>query len=1725
MSNPSKHISHIDPPLRERFWDGITSQNFKTVDGFKANIKPSVGGNSISWINKDILIALERSFQDGTREIREVATGILSSIKTSRNGELAELELESPAKPMQKVSAERVKHGAQWYQNYPLSIVLNELLEKVYKTPTGELPEDKLVSGENLIINAAEGKLGLWNLGIAPSWDGINFEPSINATPITAMATGLDDTELYVALGGIEGSHPPELWLYNPDQDVWSFLGRTQDNKPIQEIFFNKYDNLIYGIIWEDVAQSKEDVENPINKINWWAPNAKIFKWNPFGELESAFIDDTDHSVSIGNIFPGQWDIREMYSMTEETTAGRKPLVGGGYGQQMTVPETDKQDTVPAHKTDFRASAGNHTAFKYVSVPFGPIGNQVGVSIDQERRRGVSRHHPRPRIHGWDNDPIMATWGNTDHNTGPGELIPNTQNGETNWAGHTVDNPPSGWSKSGNATFSVSNGILTINHGNTEHSGINLVINPIEKSVVYRLRFKIIGNAKIYVTNQYLGGNQMPPDSTPFGPRGGTDPEPYSLTREGNGDYYFHVEPEINEIRVYIRPVNWGSGAPPIVIDNLSLTVARYWDQWHSLDTQSGENIPMVNYGKVVVGCYMRTPTHPFNEGPGYSIFDPVSNEPVLEMSPIQAGKYIDEVFLEACLIGQDRRLLNNKTFPAWPPMVGPSEAEDGIPPDNYRRVRVFQDTYSPGATMGTAYNKAHVFDLAPAVDQFSLNNAVPTYIRDRDGNADQSTFERSRAGHGFLSINLHTIGPRADNISDDFMKSGMVRYTNGQQGLFAFSQEADDGKGAIVLCRPNVTTPSDSSRFLWGPNSGKGNNRFKVKYSVFSCDNFSIQDFTGVPIEKSLGVREPLLINSDNWSPIYPTAGVADDQGNVYIGLIESKSVTPLYDGNNLENIINESFLVKVSLGTGALNAGAISSQTIYSSFSDNSVYPLDTQNSKVYGEISDEYYNQSAINKTRKFCWLHFNPDFTNKIMGWGFKRDSILTDPTASPGIPCHELFMISPTNNRLIIVDHDTLDAVNPDATAFLGFVNTNGKFANNTYPDLEGKDITWYFRYKKPTINPQTYYKVGFGVQLCYMYEEDGNIIAGNFWDSDAKNQSRITLKREEGFLANRKAIRLVLNKDGSREREAIFSSFDNILSSYHLSRDRRENVGISSKLFFKLDDFDTDPRVRLYDFTDLQVWDAFSKLATANDFVFGFDAAKFFLLPKNRVATTHVIEAIKGDLIDIEKVVDNDIRNVVSLQPFRPQMPDVEWEVTHVGSEEYLQDRPLFNGEFLLNAITPKKASINLICTRSGRLVAKDLPYGPNEELILQDANDDIWDRDPVLFKWLTHSPTKEVTLMKDAMESAMELYVNTVYFDSSTRITPGELVIVVHPETYEQIGLMITEVDPVLNKLVIERAPGFLVEKLTTLTIVSSNIGTENSGSPDYTTTVRDWSNIMSDEGVCIITQDPLFENGKTVLVVNNIIPFKGIRYKEYKEGNKYYPFLITIYSSSAVATMKLPSGTEKSSEPIAWLEDIDEDQFKLILNKDYTGAFTRGDILNAHYVMPPSSDHREPSPQKSINAPLPNGLGIWNWLADPDNDQINLRTVINLKFPGLQLIKDDGSVFTVADLKSVTKFGESSHQVPDNRFISYDLIERKAAQVLSEFSLPSYQIMLTLPFDPSFTFTTPNSVFLRMIEVIDPIMFYGFKAFKTSGRINRVSTNVNTLITQINYKTREKL
>ena len=1855
----------------DRLFDRFVDRTFKTTSGHKAIFSPTKGGSNTNWQNHVLIVGLEVTYADGRTESHDVTAGLIQEVSTSRNTPIATIKVSSLNKSLVDLNAEKVKDGDQYYENRKLSFVLNTLLNEVFKDNQYNLPDDKRVSADLLTVKSVDNKLGYWTLGTYPGFDGNSFSPSPNAIPMTAMTTNEDRSIIYVATGGVSASsslttasaqaNPPELWQYNIDEDQWTYLATTGTSNvhryaPIQKLFYNPNTQLLYGIIWKDYADVKSDLEDKANKINWHCPDAQIFKWNPNGD--DGYLNDGAHGTGIGNVWPGEWDFRMMFPDEPTTYAGpdrdtSTQKTSGDYSVKHTNNETHKVSKA-------RASVGNYTAYRYISLPFGPAGQQ-GFSNVHEARRAT--HWMHPQVAGFKDSqrPVNDLFGSTV------ELVPTTAtNGVSAWTGASGGTTPNGWAKHGTPTFSVGGGNLSVATATDSDTVYFTIAAPLDNMTVYKLgihgtNFKAqIAPSATRVTNSQV-----------WGPYGMHNSHGYSSTHMGSGDYYFSGLstnaipgfPNLDDLCVQFTAEDHSSN---LVLENVTLSVAHHWDNWHNVNRQAAENIPLTHYSKLVAGTSIKRPTHQFkgekagpqsgtgsdrtwstHAGPHqwfYDMFDDggsahrdyvddnyqgqtdhlngvipvlVNGNPVAETeaavdiryrnpAPFEItnrdsdfgndpltyeGQLNEEIIMEFNAIAQDRRNMAQIGATGSPPLYGPNDLEDGIQPDNSIRLQVGSRNIRPDSGITVANhngfkdtswaNEGNIVDLGPTMEATSTE---PRGIGQESGynaglvhfNANDPTMQKSNQGAGYASVVVQGLGERAHR--QEFEIHGAVRYTNGQQGSIVFCPEADEGKGVIIFQRFNGTAPHDDKSFRWDPDATSGQEgHWELGWRYYRCTDGAQGGLSGMPANTN--TVSAVTPHSYTSIPSYTTAGCNGEAGNIFFAMHDSRTHSPLYTGSNDNVVRNSSYIYRVALGVGAWST-SLTTTKIYDSESDTSIFNGTMDGSSDSGRFAD-FTGQTAINKFRKITLLHYNKDLStatdgsNGLFGASFRRDGILAQFgfNSAPYPPCHEVFAWQGISNRLTIVDHDIQNGSAYDAAGFYGFGNTTGKLANDKLV-LGTNPGVFYMRLQKTTVAPQNRDLIGIGLKVNYLYSPSaGAFNAGNFFDDKSVALTK-KLRGNEGMISNGQLVAGVIDKGTESEREALFSSFDDYRSWYTTSQKSKRKLGFgSSKEFFKIDDKEIDPRFQLLDFTGLTGFDVISKLAQANNMAFGFDVEKFFLIDRTQGSSTHNLDARDGEIIDIKKSMDNDIRNVISIQAFRQQVQDVEWEVTHVGAEEVLADDQIYNGEFTVTPKTHREASVNLICTRQGRLIRDSLD---NDTATAVDAITNVGLRLTPLFKWRTHAPTKQVVLMKPMLSTATELFVNTTFANGNAPVSPGEIVIFVNQTSFEQVGRVITAVDTISNKITIEDNVGSIVESGTPLNIVRSHTGSDKTVTGK--TSTSSYGTKYSDEGVTVVTDvcnisTNAIDNQKhgvcsggnyqhysdksacetaghtwsptTRLTVNNIKPFADCRITPYTpESYKHYQFIVTTYSSSQMQSVPLPNQSDQEfatattgaddaivkQTPLAWVKSIDETNGYIYLNGTYS-AFEKGDVLNAHYALPPATmilqtqdGAVQPPPYSSVQSDLPEGLGTWSWKCDSESDKFNLKDIINFKFQGIKLVKDGGSIYTIADTASIAKYGQRAWNFPDNRFITHERVEYWAQTFLTEYGDPKYAITATVPFDPTLTFTTPAGNLLRRVVITDEIMFPGIAGFSVSGYLKETSLNVKNLQMTLKFRTEEK-
>ena len=2068
-------------PLQSRFWDQFNTEDLQTTQGFKARFGPTVGGGSNTWPNRRVRVSAQIADKTGKSFIQDIGAFYISKIRTSRNDPTAELQLHALTKPLQKSNAEKVKNGTQWWENVPLSFLINRLLETVYREEDGQLSEKLTVNRQDLAGPTQEGDHQLWNLGVPPNWDGQSFQPSPNANPITAMVDLPGTEDIVVGLGGYNG-YKAELWRYNSTEDLWFHIASNQHfDGPIQSLVYNESEDLVYGVCWDDPAIDERSAQ--VSGHKWLAPDAKLFWKGPLDQ--GGFLDEGSNSVDINDFFPGVWDVREMFPL--EYGAGDLPENSDTPGQ-----------LGPFLKDDFKASAGNFEAVEQITLPIpggdpldrssfpliddqdyayeqDPLGKElfikkdfIGIEAEVKTINGQTQWIPDPNaayngqvfsgeFSNWSSDGNSVSFTSTSSFFSTGVILNSKYAHRIRIKGFsgtgvslevladTLGDPVAivkelpidatlqevfveipqigGLTSSLNDSTIQTLLVLRFNHSSSTNITIGSisVVPVINARIAERVEFQAGENIPITHFSKVAVGvyNQKPTNNGVEGPKYdlynnmGERFEPLtgdlraisfvpgepsiafatdkngSIYRTGDqgltwrragalrqlralNDIYMHttnlgwvvgdngniaksenasstttqgplwmgvetgMERNIRRIDFYDSDIGWFVGdsgsiyktvngglswqetitdiSPAFtdfhIFDASTVIAIRYRDSvryrvhkttnqgssWSTYDISSvppynastnafiafvdnslGFIVARTNHITTGVSAFViyRTTdggqTWTVDDGPivqgaeatyarGHSITDLMVDGGTLVYTtnkglilrynystqivstlytqPDIKGVYsikkpatdtyiavgdggmvlrstnngqtwtdtslswkAEEVTLDFNLVAQNRRNLASGEFDAFNPLFGPAVDERGISVDNSVR-KLIANTFGESAT-----NDIVIEDIAPAFDYVSRRSHP--WVGWSSYNADPNDFRSGQAGNGYLSVAARTIGNKGGRWrnSSELPLHGIVRFTNGQQGLFQLAEGANQGKGMILFTQriTDNDPPVATQQFRWGP--GASGHRFKTKLVAFDCDTKQLIDIMDLETTDSPNPGSPY--NEQIQFP-YPIAG-ASNGSKVYVSLVTNPVYTRLFTGDNQVEVASINRIHEIDLKEGIFNVNNVTADILYDSRADQSVYNVVEEEDSVSipGQITNEYAEitegpAGPINRTRKITHLHYSSRF-EKLFGSGFRKDSLLSSVDSGELTPpCHEVFYLNPDEfNQLVIVDHDVQEGRLADAIQFTGF--------------SEQSDRIWYFRLSSPTIDPHAYQRLGKGAQLCYISQGDRAIEGGHYWDDLNFGRTK-TLREARRFISHgAAATSLISMGDPVLEREALFSSFDHYFRRDHLTEQTLNDILGRPKVFFKIDTYGLDKRIELADFSGMKAWDVIVALANANGLVFGFNQEFFFMVPRNRVLKTHTLSASQGDIEDIEKEVSDDIRNIVTVSAYSPQQHDGEWEVTHVGRDAQnrindIEDERLFEGELDVNVTSPEQGSVLMICTRRGRLLT--IGFEP-DAIEVGDANDHIWDRNPVLFKWLTHSPSISIVLMQEMGEDDRELLVNTLYQSSDNPIRPGDIVIFTDQEEMEPVGKVIESVDSSINLIRLEEAPGFAVEKFITLSVIRSHLGTDVDS--NGTSTVKRWGDKFSDEGVAVIkdvyrgnlsadptnkvlnasigsiggavfqvkymefrfesphnmqkgdsfeiakTGDPNFRfagsfvvnsftektvrvvysggplstfsdpNGTdevflvnnefksalqgTVLRLNSINAFRGVRIHPYGPGYRHFNFLVTTLPTNTIGRVGLPNLSNVGHEtqinaPIAYIHSINFSTMEISLGPgDYSSAFQKGDVLNAHYIFSPTTNKEADLPYQGLSQQIPGGFGSWRWTAEPASDLFNVGDVIRLKFEGLRLEQDSASSYTLVDSASIRRWGENEYTQPDNRFIEHGSALKIAREIIRDFAEPGLLLRVIAPYSPEIGFLTKGNQDLQLIEIEDPLMFGSIPGFKVSGTIKYQEVDLN--------------
>jgi len=808
----------------------------------------------------------------------------------------------------------------------------------------------------------------------------------------------------------------------------------------------------------------------------------------------------------------------------------------------------------------------------------------------------------------------------------------------------------------------------------------------------------------------------------------------------------------------------------------------------------------------------------------------------------------------------------------------------------------------------------------------------------------------------------------------------------------------------------------------------------------------------------------------------------------------------------------------------------------TVYSSSTGGSYHG--SKDISVFGSMSPNItsdFTGDASNYTRTIQWLNYNANMNKKLQGWSFRRDSVLVyDTLYSIGTesgsysPCNEVFVYDPDTdgNKLTIVDVDNQDGQITDATAFAPFINTSL---------IDNKERVYYFR--------QASFNDGGGsgdyfraspLTLCYIENDtvNGIDIGGYFYDSG----NRITtqkLSNAERYIAGQAAVTLTVPSEEGGEREAIFWGVDNwyrrdhILNKYITGA---ENVSAiksgSEKHFYKFDNRDYDPIITLADFSNLKIWEAINRLASAFNFLFGFDLEEVFLVKPTVFSKEDIIEFrdTDGEIKDMKVKIDDTIRNVITVIPYQKTYEDSKWEIvlsTDASAEG------AFEGSLIISQSHWRDSETIYKCVREG---------------ILEGEVDKVpW------FKFLTHSATSTHYLMKPILKmdplTQQILYLNTLYKESGSIFIPGDAIIIKDPETsaihtgiIDSINLEQTtitlrdlsegegEVDYGVN---INAGIGTEVQITNKFT---ANLSPEQV----YQKTLYSERAQFSNQGVAFITTDPEIDptNTQITLTLNNVVP---IQPAQDIGDTLYNPCAVAITSNSSWAYIEeilddtnTPNISSLPHNDWAYIWDVDFDTRQVVICSHQGGPdhvdtadmvalveqFHKGDLLKTWVRFPRMSG-------TTVNLVSP--FYQIGWL-NTAGTRVSVNDRFSMVTKGPRLTQNSKATWTTADATSMDLYGNKPYKVPANRFTNLFWVPLVAEEFLQEYAFPKYELDLTTIFKPRISFIDRNKRNMKKVSIYDALMFESLPGYNVEGFIKSWSINMKTLQLKIRMRSKER-
>tara|TARA_R100000458_G_C8278547_1_gene255111 strand:- start:7719 stop:15284 length:7566 start_codon:yes stop_codon:yes gene_type:complete len=803
-----------------------------------------------------------------------------------------------------------------------------------------------------------------------------------------------------------------------------------------------------------------------------------------------------------------------------------------------------------------------------------------------------------------------------------------------------------------------------------------------------------------------------------------------------------------------------------------------------------------------------------------------------------------------------------------------------------------------------------------------------------------------------------------------------------------------------------------------------------------------------------------------------------------------------------------------------------------------------------------------------TRSILWLNYNSGMNKKLQGWSMRRSTIFTNERYSGSYyeHCNEVFVYDPDNdeNQLTIVDVDMPDGNITNATAFGPFLNPQ---FDNTFKSSDSLARVYYFRMSDPSDGAGNQYFFRQAPLKIQYIENNGSLdVGGHYWDNAVSSYTSSSPGGSiEKFTSGQQAA-VVLKPSSQGLIEGIWYGSSHWYNTENVLSDYVEGIpdfGLASwknpsnQRMYQLSRGSYDPVIPLADFSDMTVFDAITKIAAAYNLIWGFDLEDIFMTKKSmpeEQEPSHTLDWRTGEILDLEKTVGDDIRNIIVGIPYEEEKTNPNWEIvmdsTSPEEGSFEGDLEIVAGDETID-YGYRTARTVMICDKSGWLDGNWF-VGSN-----QDFGNTAGDPRP-FFKFLTTSASHDCHITKPIVDydttTHQTLYLSSIYKGGGDKISQGDLIVIAndtdtsmgniytgHVESVDQVYATVTTqlTDDADNPFGFS---GLNAPEGTPVQIADQQVTGGGSVFESYDVLTQSFSN----EGISVLTQDAYYHaDSGIVLKVSNPKAFARAQvFSSVADQTERPVMMVSSYSTDWLKTwFGDPTDTGagghqygREDQPFGYVHKVDVPNRIVTIKPnpfiltDYDSAtygdisplLPKGTIMNAWIFYP----------YDQTNVPIASpfyktGWTIGGW--DPEDPsthdvntfvQENTRFIISTKGPRLKA--NPRRTFTNANAGSVNRFGKKEFKLPANRFLTRYWMPIIMGEILDEYAFPKYELTIKTLWKPNISFTGQDKLTLNKIRVIDEIMFPSSEGYQIEGWLKEYQINMKTL--ELTFKIRSR-